>query len=180
MASSYVIAAGASNNIWYLDPQGRIFRWNGSAWSQPGQPTDRASDIAVGPTGAVWAVNPAGQVFQWDAGQNKWLGPDPVAKDVIAITVDADGAVWVVNKHGAVYVKPSGGSWTEKPSPQPAPGGTWIYTVKPNDRLYQIVREQYGVAEHQIQPIVDQIVALNKLPNPNDIDPGQKLIMPPK
>ena len=28
------ISAGSAQNIWGLDPTGRIFKWNGSAWTQ--------------------------------------------------------------------------------------------------------------------------------------------------
>ncbi len=183
MADYFRLSVGTANDVWHLDAEGRIFHWNGSAWSQPGNPADRAIDIAAGTNGSAWRVDPAGKISEWDGASKTWKGPDTIAKDVKAISVAPDGTVWCVNKNGTVYWKPKGGAWTETPSqPRPAPGATWQYKVRQGDRLYQIVREQYKVGEAQIGPIVEQIVALNKdkIADRDNIPAGITLTMPPR
>ncbi len=51
-----------------------------------------------------------------------------------------------------------------------APLGTFSYTVQPGDALYEIAR-RYNTT-------VENIVAVNNIPNPNQISIGQTLMIP--
>lgn len=56
------------------------------------------------------------------------------------------------------------------PAPAPGSGGTAKYTIKPGDTLSGIAA-QYNIT-------VDDLVKLNNIANPNDIQAGQVIVVP--
>ena len=69
---------------------------------------------------------------------------------------------------GQTLVIPTG--TTPPTSPPSTPGGTVVYVVQPGDYLAKIAR--------QFNTTVSAILAVNNIPNPNLIYPGQQLIIP--
>lgn len=63
------------------------------------------------------------------------------------------------------------------PSGTPAPAGTKEYTVKSGDTLSAIC-EREKPASMTVPDCIDRVVALNTLTNANDIQPGQRLLLP--
>ena len=48
--------------IWGVNKENDIFRWNGEDWTQvPG----KLRQISVGPDGSVWGVNGIDEIFRW-------------------------------------------------------------------------------------------------------------------
>ena len=179
--------AAAKNTLWYSDDIGRLYYRDltdaNATWHQAGTPTDRISDFAVLPNGQVYGINKAGQFFTLGS-NHQWGAPHAAIKDVDSLVAQPNGDLWIVNFAGRIYKLPAGADLQEGPPPPAGLStGYWTYKIKPDDRLFEIVRQQYKVAEHQIQPIVDKIVALNrdKLPNQNvPLTVDWELTMPPK
>lgn len=85
------ISIGGNGEIWGLQPNDSIWRWNGAAWTQfPGT----LSSIAVGGGSNVWGVNRAGQVLKLNAAGTGWEMPNvPPGTFVSVSTSMSDGTV---------------------------------------------------------------------------------------
>lgn len=177
------VAASDGTTLWYMDGLGRLYYKPvadaSAAWQMAGNPTDKIVDFAVMPNGTVYGVNGEGQFFTL-GGDKKWGPPHATIKQVESLAADATGTLWIVNFQGNIYKLPKGGSVQEGPA---LPAGTaWTYTVKPNDTLAKIVRAEYRVPEPLVWGLVNQIFNMNrdKISNPDNIQPGWVLKMPPR
>lgn len=96
--------------------------------------------------------------------------------DLNIFYIDKAGWMRLAAKNGAVStppatVKPQGNVKPPAPAkPAPAPSGTFVATVDAGDSLSSIAA-QFGTT-------VAAILAVNKIPDPNKIYPGQKLNIP--
>ncbi len=176
-------ASAVGNIVYYMDSLGRLHSRDTSAasatWQRIGNPTDKIVDFAALPSGKVYGINGKGEFFTLGS-DKKWTGPDPVIKHVESLEADSAGNLWLVNSDGAIYRLPASGPVKEGPAVPT--GATWTYTVKPNDHLSKIVRNEYHVPEALVPGLVAQIVALNKskIPDPDVIAAGLVLTMPPR
>jgi nucleoid-associated protein YgaU len=177
------VATSDGTTLWYMDSLGRLYYRAladaSAAWQMAGNPNDKVVDFAVLPNGQVYGINGEGQFFTLGA-DKKWGSPHATIKQVESLAADASGTLWIVNFQGAIYRLPQGGSVEEGPA-QPS-GNVWTYTVKPNDTLAKIVRAEYRVPEPLVWGLVNQIFNLNrdKISNPDVIQPGWVLNMPPR
>lgn len=91
------VAAGSAQEIWGLNPQGGVVRWNGSGWeTKPGQ----LMNIAVGADASVWGVASNGNVFQWEKARNSWSQRDGT---LAQISVGNANVIWGVNANNAIF-----------------------------------------------------------------------------
>jgi LysM repeat protein len=89
------------------------------------------------------------------------VGDDPIIHPGDALTLPNCGTA-----------QAPAGSATQVPTPLSAPAGGEVYTVKSGDTLVRIA-EEFGLT-------VDEIIAANTLDDPDRLDVGQEIIIPPR
>jgi hypothetical protein len=132
------IALGSENTPWAIDNGGKIFRFQGTFWTeQPGT----ASDIGAGADGSVWILNTEGVPARWMSSSKEWraLNAAPSGKTQ-RIAVSPDGKPWVVNSDGKVS-RYDGKQWLDLPAREAAeiaigPEGT-VYITDPDQHLWR-------------------------------------------
>jgi virginiamycin B lyase len=102
MASTVVqIGVGSGGNVWGVDNNGQILRWNAQSgtWSSyPGA----LSQIAVG--GAVWGVDTSNRVFQFTGGPvQSFHTLIQLPGSFHQISVAPDGTAWGVGANNLIY-----------------------------------------------------------------------------
>ena len=92
--------------IWGVDSDDYIYRWNGSGWTQvPG----RLKHVSVGPDGDVWGVNASDYVYRYNEADNNWTRMDGRLNQI-----DVGAQVWGVSDANYVY-KWTGTGWASIP-----------------------------------------------------------------
>ena len=187
------ISAGADGTVWYGKTDGALFRREGNAWHSV---DGRAVIVAVGGRDNIWCVNKDGEVFEWDSQGSKWrkdsgasgaktisVGADgtvwygktdgtlfcregtawhSVDGRATVVAVGGKGNVWCVNNDGDAFQLTTQNTWHKVDQPK----GSWEYTVKQNDGLYAIVRQQYHLTdEKEVRRIGDLIAKDNHIQN---------------
>lgn len=102
----------SGTNIWGLNPNGYVLKWNGNGWTQK---SGKEKCISVSGDGtAVWGIADLyNQPEKWN-GTNWTLYPNPTGATLISISVGNNNQVWAVTSTGKV-VKWNGGSWDNYP-----------------------------------------------------------------
>ena len=134
------VSVGSSSNIWGLDPNGGVYKWDGRQFqSKPGQ----LNHISAAADGSVWGTDPNGGVYQWQGnnwvpkagklgmisvggrgkvwgtdgggGVYKWNGQQfqAVGGSLQMISVGSDGTIWGTDRNGGIYAR-SGSNWVPK------------------------------------------------------------------
>lgn len=99
------ISAGSDGALWGIDPNYKIYTWNGQSWlSIPGT----LSQIAVGNSANIWGLNAEKKIFPWTG--KDW---EQVRGELTSIAVGADGDVWGLNAGNIWHMED--GVWVQKP-----------------------------------------------------------------
>jgi hypothetical protein len=85
-------ANGAVHIIGTETPQGRIYKWTGSAWEMYN--CGAAMKIAVAPDGTPWVVTSSGSVHYWVGSTWSWIQKNGITAS--SISIGADGTVAVL------------------------------------------------------------------------------------
>ena len=133
------VSVGSATQMWGVQANQQIWRWNGSGWTQiPGY----LVCVSVGSDATVWGVNANQQIYRRDGddwtlipgtlvqisvgsatnvwGVNasdrvyRWNGSDwdQVADGLMYVSAAADGSVWGVKRTGQVWRR-DGSGWTQ-------------------------------------------------------------------
>jgi hypothetical protein len=132
------IALDSENTPWAIDSSGKIYRFQGTFWTeQPGS----AHDIAAGADGSVWILPTEGTPARWVSSSKEWraLNAAPTGK-AQRIAVASDGKPWVVNSDGKV-LRYDGKQWLSLPAREASeiaigPEGT-VYITSPDQHLWR-------------------------------------------
>jgi len=96
---------GGEPNVWGLNAQGDIFRYQNGSWQQvPGN----LSQVSAGASGSVWGVNSAGQIWRWN-GNGAW---EQIAGGLVQVSAGAPDHVWGVNSAGQIW-RWNGSAWDQ-------------------------------------------------------------------
>lgn len=114
------IAVGSHANVWGLDKEDKIVRWNESkaVWEAK---DGRLHEISAGSEGQCIGVNRDGDVYSWNAPGNKWAGVQKmcyhlgVAKYFFtkfnAVSAGSNKQVWGLNRDGSICRQDQNGNW---------------------------------------------------------------------
>jgi hypothetical protein len=117
----YQIDVGSGNEVWGLNAQNRIYKWNGSTWINI-TPTGALYNVSVGSDGTVWGLNVNYQPVQWNG--NDWIVKPGQLKQ---ISVGSANNIWGINSSNKIY-KWNGSDWTNI-----TPTGALKYVAAGND-----------------------------------------------
>jgi hypothetical protein len=118
----YQIAVGSGNDVWGLNAQGRIYKWNGSNNWINITPAGALLNISVGSDGTVWGINTSYQPVQWNG--SNWLVKPGVLKQ---ISVGSASHIWGINLSNRIY-QWNGSTWINI-----TPAGALKYVAAGND-----------------------------------------------
>jgi virginiamycin B lyase len=100
------VSVGADGQVWGVDPDDNIHRWNGTQWQPvPG----KLRQLSVRNAQEVWGVNAANDLFRWNG--STW---EQIPGKFKRVSVGADGTVWAINADGDV-LRRDGSTWTTIP-----------------------------------------------------------------
>lgn len=160
-------------------------------WQRTENPPDNLTDIAITQHGDLYVLRTDGHIYLYDRRTKTWQRESGQIENVRSIAyyipnhwllcTTENGTLWYCD----LYTPPLSRQWAETQHRHIADFGgvlIWEYEVKPGDWLFKIVRVVYGTTTDytKTSALVDQVVALNPGLNPDKIEPGQKLKMPPK
>lgn len=101
------VSVGDQNNIWGINSDDQIYRWNGSDWTNI-TPGGRLNQISAASDGTVWGTNTAGQIYRWDG--IDWINVTPGAR-LRQVSVGSATIIWGTNLEGQIY-RWNGSDWT--------------------------------------------------------------------
>jgi photosystem II stability/assembly factor-like uncharacterized protein len=104
-----------SDNIWGIGGQNRIYKYNGSYWTEP-NPACGLVQISAVSNSVAWGVGSGGHIYKTITGGNSWTEPNP-ACGLVQISAVSNSVAWGVGSGGNVYKTITGGNNWSEPNP---------------------------------------------------------------
>ncbi len=116
----WAIWGSGTNTVWAAGGSGRIYRWDGLAWSLAATLTPNGNFTGIAGAGQnVWAVGTGGAVSQLTNGT--WqLVSSPAEQDLYAVWMNSSTDGWAVGDSGIMYHTKDGLTWTKNAGPSVA------------------------------------------------------------
>lgn len=105
-----------SYQFWGTGSDNRVYRWNGSIWTEP-NPAARLAYVEVSSYGSgtstsstgVWGIGPDNRVYNWNG--SYWTEPNPAARlyaiapwdNTRALGIGSEGTLYITNNGGASW-----------------------------------------------------------------------------